>query len=56
MYINGYIKLSEYSILNTKAKEGRKDRNAANVIPQGRCTDASTYTLTKRDRIKRKIR
>ena len=56
MYKNGYINLRKYIIINTEEKEGRKDRNSAIVIPQGRHMDASTYTFTKRDRIKRKIR
>ena len=56
MYTNGYINLRGYIITNTKAKEERKDRNSAKVILQGRHMDASTYTFTKRDRIKRKIR
>ena len=33
MYTNGYINLRKYIILDTKAEEGRKDRNCVQVIP-----------------------
>ena len=45
MYTNGYINLRKYIILDTKAEEGRKDRNSVEVIPQGRYMNAPTKCI-----------